>query len=162
MQDYCIHSVVISLILQFSCLHRHQLDPEMLKIIKTDILSFGILILRLFCKKSIPQDNNILIKWVSVQFFLAAFSTDTICIFQINEYFWSWNLKSISSFVKLKYCSVSVRCSQAQPLLSSHAYYEMLDEEEYPDMFGMLRVMYVATQCIKARHTSRPSASKVG
>ncbi|KAL1816550.1 hypothetical protein ACET3Z_019124 [Daucus carota] len=95
-----------------SCLHRHQLDPEMLKIIKTDILSFGILILRLFCKKSIPQDNNILIKW-------------------------------------------------AQPLLSSHAYYEMLDEEEYPDMFGMLRVMYVATQCIKARHTSRPSASKV-
>ncbi|KAL8149095.1 hypothetical protein AgCh_006195 [Apium graveolens] len=93
--------------------HRNQLDPEMVKILKADILSFGILIMRLFCRKSIPQDNRVLIKW-------------------------------------------------AQPLLSSHAYHEMLDDdEEYPDMYGMLRVMYVAAQCIKDRHTSRPSMSKI-
>ncbi|KAK1398819.1 Protein kinase domain-containing protein [Heracleum sosnowskyi] len=96
-----------------SCLHRHQLDPEMVKIMKTDIFSFGILILRLFCRRTLPQENRVLIKW-------------------------------------------------AQPLLSSHAYHEMLDEEEEcPDMYGMLRVMHVAAQCIKPRHASRPSMSKV-
>lgn len=51
---------------------------------------------------------------------------------------------------------------QAQPLLLDRAYHEMLDEEEeYPDMYGIFRMMCAAAQCIKARHTARPSMNEV-
>ncbi|KAA8549138.1 hypothetical protein F0562_000822 [Nyssa sinensis] len=39
-------------------------DNDLLALIKSDILSFGILLLRLFCKRSAPQDDKFLVEWV--------------------------------------------------------------------------------------------------
>ena len=36
--------------------------------VKLDVLSFGILLLRLFCRRSVPQDDDTLIKWVSTYY----------------------------------------------------------------------------------------------
>ncbi|GLU16815.1 hypothetical protein SLE2022_332290 [Rubroshorea leprosula] len=32
-------------------------------LIKADVLSFGVLLLRLFCQKSAPQDDKTLVEW---------------------------------------------------------------------------------------------------
>lgn len=34
--------------------------------VKSDVLSFGVLLLRLFCGMPVPQDDETLIKWVSM------------------------------------------------------------------------------------------------
>ena len=34
--------------------------------VKSDVLSFGVLLLRLFCGIPVPQDDESLIKWVSM------------------------------------------------------------------------------------------------
>ncbi|XP_059625328.1 G-type lectin S-receptor-like serine/threonine-protein kinase At1g34300 [Cornus florida] len=43
--------------------HKDPLDVESLTLVKSDILSFGILLLRLFCRKSAPKDGKKLIEW---------------------------------------------------------------------------------------------------
>ncbi|KAJ9171784.1 hypothetical protein P3X46_015099 [Hevea brasiliensis] len=39
------------------------LDHGSIVLIKSDILSFGVLLLRLFCRRSVPQDDTIMIEW---------------------------------------------------------------------------------------------------
>ncbi|KAK3005079.1 hypothetical protein RJ639_016385 [Escallonia herrerae] len=45
------------------CKHKDLSGPEALALLKSDILAFGILLLRLFCRKSAPQDNRKLVEW---------------------------------------------------------------------------------------------------
>lgn len=44
---------------------RDYLDLESIALVKSDILSYGVLLLRLFCKTSVPQDDKTLLDWVS-------------------------------------------------------------------------------------------------
>ncbi|GMI98852.1 hypothetical protein HRI_003554500 [Hibiscus trionum] len=39
------------------------LDHETMELVKTDVLSFGVLLLRLFCRTSAPEDDKSLIEW---------------------------------------------------------------------------------------------------
>eukprot|EP00257_Ricinus_communis_P018487 XP_015577216.1 serine/threonine-protein kinase CDG1 isoform X1 [Ricinus communis] len=41
------------------------LDHGSTVLLKSDIFAFGVLLLRLFCKRSVPQDDKILIDWAS-------------------------------------------------------------------------------------------------
>lgn len=136
--------------------HKFHLDFESMKLVAADVLSFGILLLRLVCRKSIPQDNRMLIKWVSTQ----SFPTLHCLIFHgyfecENTRFCIWKRLIFGLLTRNLYL-------QAQPLLQERAYPEMLDEEEeYTDIHGMFRLMCAAAQCIKSRHTARPSMSEV-
>ncbi|XP_076949664.1 receptor-like cytosolic serine/threonine-protein kinase RBK2 [Bidens hawaiensis] len=46
-----------------SCGHMHPSDPSSLTLIKYDVLAFGILLLRLFCKRSAPRDDKTFLPW---------------------------------------------------------------------------------------------------
>ncbi|KAK1435889.1 hypothetical protein QVD17_01661 [Tagetes erecta] len=46
-----------------SCGHMHPSDPSSLALIKSDILAFGILLLRLFCSRSAPRDDKSFVTW---------------------------------------------------------------------------------------------------
>ncbi|KAI3673222.1 hypothetical protein L6452_39338 [Arctium lappa] len=46
-----------------SCGHKHPSDPKSLALMKSDILAFGLLLLRLFCNRSAPRDDKSLITW---------------------------------------------------------------------------------------------------
>ncbi|CAB4322175.1 unnamed protein product [Prunus armeniaca] len=45
------------------CSLRDYLDLESIALVKSDILSYGVLLLRLFCKTSVPQDDKTLLEW---------------------------------------------------------------------------------------------------
>lgn len=38
---------------------------ETIELVKSDVFSFGVLLLRLFCAKSAPEEDGSLVKWVS-------------------------------------------------------------------------------------------------
>ncbi|KAL7172093.1 hypothetical protein ACSBR2_031731 [Camellia fascicularis] len=44
--------------------HKDPSDPESLALVKSDIFHFGILLLRLFCRRSAPKDDNFFFDWV--------------------------------------------------------------------------------------------------
>nr|XP_043639527.1 cysteine-rich receptor-like protein kinase 45 [Erigeron canadensis] len=46
-----------------SCGHKHPSDMKSLNLIKSDILAFGILLLRLFCNRSAPRDDKYFVRW---------------------------------------------------------------------------------------------------
>lgn len=46
-----------------------------MELVKCDVLSFGILLLRLFCRTSAPEDDKSLVEWVSGQFFVSCSSS---------------------------------------------------------------------------------------
>ncbi|XP_071704266.1 receptor-like cytosolic serine/threonine-protein kinase RBK2 [Rutidosis leptorrhynchoides] len=46
-----------------SCGHRHPSDSNSIELIKSDILAFGILLLRLFCSRSAPRDDKRFLTW---------------------------------------------------------------------------------------------------
>ncbi|KAL5561408.1 hypothetical protein UlMin_031155 [Ulmus minor] len=39
------------------------LNQDLMALVKSDIRSFGVLLLRLFCRRSVPQDDETLIRW---------------------------------------------------------------------------------------------------
>ncbi|CAK9185827.1 unnamed protein product [Ilex paraguariensis] len=45
------------------CWHKDRLDPKSLASVKSDIFSFGVLLVRLFCRRSAPQDDKKLVEW---------------------------------------------------------------------------------------------------
>ncbi|KAI5311103.1 hypothetical protein L3X38_045570 [Prunus dulcis] len=45
------------------CSLRDYLDLESIALVKSDILSYGVLLLRLFCKTRVPQDDKTLLDW---------------------------------------------------------------------------------------------------
>ncbi|PON65850.1 Tyrosine-protein kinase [Parasponia andersonii] len=45
------------------CLLEDHLNHDLMAQVKLDVLSFGVLLLRLFCRRSVPQDDDTLIKW---------------------------------------------------------------------------------------------------
>ncbi|KAK9086368.1 hypothetical protein Syun_028762 [Stephania yunnanensis] len=47
-----------------SCCHKDPLNHESLELLKSDVFSFGVLLLKLFCKKFEPMDDKSLINWV--------------------------------------------------------------------------------------------------
>ncbi|KAI3717704.1 hypothetical protein L1987_69481 [Smallanthus sonchifolius] len=46
-----------------SCGYMHPSDPNSLELLKSDILAFGILLLRLFCHRSAPRDDEKFVTW---------------------------------------------------------------------------------------------------
>lgn len=53
------------LIIRYSSSEDYQ-DPDSVAQVKSDVLSFGVLLLRLFCGISVPQYDETLINWVSI------------------------------------------------------------------------------------------------
>ncbi|KAK8497540.1 hypothetical protein V6N12_037413 [Hibiscus sabdariffa] len=59
-----LHNEELSLNSKNGCLI-DPLDHETMELVKSDVLSFGVLLLRLFCRTSAPEDDKSLIEWVS-------------------------------------------------------------------------------------------------
>ncbi|KAK3194159.1 hypothetical protein Dsin_025469 [Dipteronia sinensis] len=45
------------------CQFEDTLDHEAMDLVKSDVFSFGVLLIRLFCRRSMPQDDRSLIEW---------------------------------------------------------------------------------------------------
>ncbi|KAL4368270.1 hypothetical protein GQ457_05G001980 [Hibiscus cannabinus] len=57
-----LHNEELSLNSKNGCLI-DPLDHETMELVKSDVLSFGVLLLRLFCRTSAPEDDKSLIEW---------------------------------------------------------------------------------------------------
>ncbi|KAJ7973000.1 Tyrosine-protein kinase [Quillaja saponaria] len=59
--------------LENRCQLKDLLDQDLMALVKSDIQSFGILLLRLFCRSSAPEDDKTLIQWARPLIFERAF-----------------------------------------------------------------------------------------
>lgn len=137
-----------------------------MKLVKSDILSFGVLLLRLFFRRSAQHDDRTLIEWVSI--LLVYYYHDMPDEFFIFYFSWSsmWHGLSIHKLQVAHSCFtclfVCMYLWQAQPLLLERALPELLDEgSEDVDVHGIYRAMYSAYICTRTCPDSRPCMSKV-
>ena len=118
-------------------------------IVKSDVLSFGVLLLRLFFWRSAPQDDRVLIDWVSI---LAI--TILRCLSVFIDFNHEYDI--VSLFTN------SMFLWQARPLLLRQALPELLNEDsEDVDIHGIYRVMSAAYICTRTMPDSRPCMSEV-
>ncbi|XVF32812.1 hypothetical protein REPUB_Repub17cG0114900 [Reevesia pubescens] len=58
-----LHYEQVSLNSKSRCFLKDPLSHEPMEMVKSDVLSFGVLLLRLFCRTSAPEDDKSLIEW---------------------------------------------------------------------------------------------------
>ncbi|XP_035832619.1 probable receptor-like protein kinase At1g80640 [Helianthus annuus] len=85
-----------------SCGHMHPSDPSSLALIKSDILAFGILLLRLFCKRSAPRDDNSFVTWAR-------------CLLAQRAYHMLYDESEYDVHGLLVVTSVAARCISTRP-----------------------------------------------
>lgn len=109
--------------------------------VKSDVLSFGVLLLRLFCRRSAPEDDRNLIEWVSRLLLL-------------------WIRHAWSLFIHML---LYIGFWQARPFLLEGVFPELLGEDhsEDVDTLESYRIFCAAEKCTKTKPDSRPCMSEV-